>query len=88
MKSRNCRANLKRDADVLPVLVGDFMNIRVRTHLNAHLQRYGKRQTETRVRVETESLPRRRGVCAKRNAHTALQLLAMRLAVFLKVFSR
>lgn len=81
-------SDLKCNANILPILIGYFMNFRIRIHQNGYLKR--KRRQSTKKHGEEN-----RRLCSdsgrfvwRRNVHTALQLFAIRLAVFLKVFSR
>lgn len=73
--------HLKGDANIPSVLVSDLVHVRVRIDQNGHLWQKEENEEESSVCVRSR-------VWCRQNVHTALQLLAMRLAVFLKVFSK
>lgn len=90
-----CKHDLEGDADIPPILEGYFMNFRVGIHQDGNLKttttthRHNSQSTTTDgSSVETRASLHSETYAWGWNVHTALQLFAMRLAVFLKVFSR
>lgn len=90
-KKKDCKRDLEGDADIPPVLKSYFVNFRVRIHQDGNLKQHTHTShctTKDWVSVETTASLHSETFAWWRNVHTALQLFAMRLAVFLKVFSR
>lgn len=90
-----CKHDLEGDADIPPILEGYFMNFWVGIHKDGNLKttttthRHNSQSTTTDgSSVETRASLHSETYAWGWNVHTALQLFAMRLAVFLKVFSR
>lgn len=81
-------AHLKCDANVLPVLIGYFMNFGIRVHEDGYLKWKEIQSTKDKKCRKPRLFSNSVIFVWRQNVHTALQLFAIRLAVFLKVFSR